>query len=227
MEFAAVYEQLLNCQARTVSNTTVELMSRETAMQSVRLVISLKMQSVSLWYACAPAVTRRLSYLTCRAGSQAFCAGNLAGKGIVLLHEQKRNYRTLPAKQLRLAMLSISFGFTDFVEFVIGFTEGLTTMPTRMLYMANNVCAFKVATVVVSLVFQDAGVQVVMPYGTLPNIAKPSGLFDRSANFQYSGFGLDRYLASTCLAVASQVSAKAKTIIAKCYLANVPTKLPL
>lgn len=213
MEYAAVFEQLLNCQARAIGDNTLDVVSRETVLQSLRLSIDLTLSQISLKYACAPTSVCELSRSTSRPGSRAFCAGFLAGKGILLLHERKSGHRTLPAKQQRRAMLSISYGALDFVVFIVGFVEALTGLPTRMLYISRNMYAFKVASVVVSLVIHASGVSVVMPYGQIATVAVPAGFLQDGGEFMFSGFGLDRCLVGTCFAVAVHVSEPARRIL--------------
>lgn len=211
MEYAAVFEQLLNCQARLSSQNTLEVVSRETLQQSLRLSFTLAPPSVTLKYACAPAISCELSHATCRPGSRAFCAGYLAGKASLLLAERGKGHRMLPAKQRRRAMLSVSYGSIDFVEFVVGFVEGLTGQPTRILFVSSNMCAFKVSLTVVSLAMQQTGVAIVMPYGHIATVAAPPGV--SRDGFMFSGFGLDRYLAETSFKVAGHVSATAAALI--------------
>lgn len=218
MEYAAVYEQLLNCQSRNTSENTLELVSREAKLQSLRLSINLLSNSVVLKYACVPNIISELSRAHCRIGSRAFCAGNLAGQAIILLHNHGTYHRALPALQQRRAMLSVSFGYIDFVEFVVGFVNGISKQPTKMLFVSGSMCAFKVANTVISLVIEDSGIVVVMPFGRSAEIRAPSGISRGERAFVYSGFGLDRYLATICFSVVAQVSAPVRSLLSSYHI---------
>ena len=227
MEYAAVYEQLLNCQTRSTSDNTLELVSREAKLQSLRISVSLLSRTAVLKYACVPNINCELDRSACRIGSRAFCAGNLAGQAILMLHNRGKYHRTLPALQQRRAMLSISFGYIDFVEFVVGFVEGISKQATKMLFVSDHMCAFKVANTVISLVIENAGIAIIMPFGRGAVVRAPSGIARGERAFLYSGFGLDRYLATLCFSVVAQVSAPARCLLSSYHILPVQTYKPV
>ena len=115
---------------------------------------------------------------------------------------------------------SIEYGFCDFVAFVVGFVAGMADRPTRILFSSQDICSFKVGTTIVSLMFKEGGVSIVMQNGDTTVVDTKQNVFEKKHTYMYSGFGLERYLYRVCFATLQLVEEKTYKIVEMYHLVH-------